>query len=43
MTLVSYAKATKGFEKGLLIISIRLLIISLFVFSLCFRGNIFLV
>ena len=31
MTLVSYAKATKGFEKGLLIISIRLLIISLFV------------
>ena len=43
MTLVSYAKATKGFEKGLLIISIRLLIISLFVLSLCFRGNIFLV
>ena len=43
MTLLSYAKATKRFEKGLLIISIRLFIISLFVLSLYFRGNIFLV
>ena len=43
MTLLSYAKATKRFEKGLLIISIRLLIIFRFVLSLYFRGNIFLV